>query len=199
MPKTLELERRCSWNMNEDDSTKPCHTLTWQMENIYNLPIFNGETVVSAPLRPRSFLYRATFYHPDRHICNLISPSTWRHMVANFVKSASSLSGLSGLETNVEPLQAEPPQCLWSTSNTGSTKFVKVVVEVAFVPTTKESFWRPSYRPPVRRTCQPWPPPRDASWRPDVGSHKDESRPWDRVLKMERLKHTLTIYIYHIR
>lgn len=80
-----KLERRFSLNMNEDDSTKPCHTLTWQMENIYiiyNLPIFNGETIVSAPLHPRSFLYRATFYHPDRHICNLISPTTWRQMVA---------------------------------------------------------------------------------------------------------------------
>lgn len=30
-----KLERRFSLNMNEDDSTKPCHTLTWQMENIY--------------------------------------------------------------------------------------------------------------------------------------------------------------------
>lgn len=131
-----------------------------------------------------------------------MQPDISNHMETNgglpHETSASSLSGLSGLGTNVEPLQAEPPQCLWSTSNTGSTKFVKVVVEVAFVPTTKESFWRPSYRPPVRRTCQPWPPPRDASWRPDVGSHKDESRAQDRVLKMERLKHTLTIYIYHL-
>ncbi len=111
-------------------------------------------------------------------------------------------------KANVDPLQAEPPQCWWSTSNTGSTKLVKLVtspvsnlnqqvVEVAFVPTrTKKSFWQPSCRPPVRRRCQPWPLPRDASWRPDVGwiTQEDESRSQDRVLKMERLEHTDDLY-----
>ena len=128
-----------------------------------------------------------------------MQPDISRHMETNAGSgrdiSASILSDLTfewdserheiyRNKANVDPLQAEPPQCWWSTSNTGSTKLVKLVtspvsnlnqqvVEVAFVPTrTTKSFWQPSCRPPVRRRCQPWPLPRDASWRPDVGSHK---------------------------